>query len=65
MKNQILSAPYCITLLPSQEVVARCETLQEAVAFMKTYNGIMAGNQRRAVIEQAPVIPVAKHGVAA
>ena len=45
-------AEYQIVLLPTLRVVAACGTLAEAAAWIETYNYVMSGSGRRAVIDQ-------------
>jgi hypothetical protein len=52
MTQRNLHPGYQIMLLPHLTTVWRCATLREAVAYMETYNSIMAGSDRRAVIDQ-------------
>ena len=51
MNERTTLPTYCVTLLPSLQVVAIHATLPEAVAYMETYNEIMAGTEQRAVID--------------
>lgn len=52
MSQPSLLSSYRIVLLPSQRVVAVCISLQEAAAWMRTYNSLMAGSGKRAVIDE-------------
>jgi len=52
MKTNSLYPEYQITLLPSLRVVEACSTVAEAAAWIETYNYVMAGSGRRAVIDQ-------------
>ena len=52
MKTNSLYPEYQITLLPSLRIVAACGTVAEAAAWIETYNYVMAGSGKRAVIDQ-------------
>ncbi len=59
MSDPMYLSHYHIVLLPSLRIAAYGLSLQEAAAWMQTYNSTMQGSGQRAVIDHAAAKQVA------
>jgi hypothetical protein len=52
----MVTAHYRILLLPQRQIIAEHFSLQEAVAFLRGYEEVAAGNKQEAVIASEPAM---------